>query len=114
MESKFLSYGKTYINKNAFHKETNSINIDEVKINKIILFDKTSYVNKGSFKYHIGYMYNGEAFPSPLCIKLPHLMGYTIYFNNDNRYVNILACDKKLLQKYNEIWDKIKSLSKKM
>ena len=32
MESKFLSYGKTYINKNAFHKETNSINIDEVNL----------------------------------------------------------------------------------
>ena len=71
MEPKVLSYGKTYINENAFHKETNSIN-------KIILFDK------GSFKYYIRYMYNSEDFPSPLCIKRPHLMGYNKYFNNDN------------------------------
>ena len=49
MKSKILSYGKTYINKKAFDKETNSINIDKVEINKILLFDKSSYVNKGSF-----------------------------------------------------------------
>ena len=42
MESKVLSYGKTYINKIAFHKEINSINNDEVEIDKIMLFDKTS------------------------------------------------------------------------
>ena len=29
MGSKVLGYGKIYINKNAFHKETNSINIDK-------------------------------------------------------------------------------------
>ena len=57
MESKVMSYGKTYINNNAFQKETNSINIDEVETNKIMLFDKTSYGNKGSFKYYIGYMH---------------------------------------------------------
>ena len=40
-------------------------------------------------------------------------MGYTKYFNNDNRYVNLLANEKKLLKKYNEIWGKIKILSNK-
>ena len=42
MESKILSYGETAIIKSTFHKETTSINI-----NKIVLFDKTSYGNKG-------------------------------------------------------------------
>ena len=46
MGSKVLNYGETCINKNAFHKKATSINIDEVEINKIILFDKTSYGNK--------------------------------------------------------------------
>ena len=41
MGSKVLSYDETYINKTAFHKETNSINIDEVDINIIMLLDKT-------------------------------------------------------------------------
>ena len=39
MESKVLSYGETCINKNAFHKTTTSIDIDEVDINKITLLD---------------------------------------------------------------------------
>ena len=54
----------------------------------------TSYGYKGSFKYYIGYMHKTEAFPSPLCIKLPQLIGYTKYFNNDNRYVNLLRMIK--------------------
>ena len=110
MESKILSYDETCINKNAFHKEANSINIDEIKIDKIMLFDKISYGNKGFFKYNIGYIHKGKAFPSPLNIKLPQLTGYTKYFDNNNKYVNLLVNDKKLLKKYNEIWDKIKDL----
>ena len=112
MESKVLFCTKECINKNAFHIKTNSISIDEVEINKTMLFDKTSYGNKGSFKYYIGYMHEVERL-SPLCIKRPQLIGYANSFNNDSRYVNLLANDKKLLKKYNEIWDKIKSLSKK-
>ena len=43
MGSKVLSYSKTCINKNAFHKKTNSISIDKVEIERVVLFDKTSY-----------------------------------------------------------------------
>ena len=99
MESKILSYGETCINKNAFHKETNSINIDEVEIDKIALLDKTSYGNKGSFKYHIGYRHKNEVLLSPLNTKLPQLSGYTKHFNNNSKYVNLLINDKKLLKK---------------
>ena len=113
MESQVLSYDEACIKKNAFHKTTTSINIDEVDINKITLLEKTSYGNKSSFKYHIGYKYKNEALLSPLNIKLPQLTGYTKHFNNNKKYVNILANDKKLLKKYNEIWDKIEALFKK-
>ena len=73
MEPKVLTYDETCIDKNAFHKTTTSINIDEVEIDKITLLDKTSYGNKGSFKYHIGYRYKIEALLLPLNIKLPQL-----------------------------------------
>ena len=46
MGSKILSYGETAIDKSAFHKKTASINIHEIEINKIVLFDITSYGNK--------------------------------------------------------------------
>ena len=32
---------------------------------------------KNSFKYFFGYRREGNAFPSPLCIKLPHINAYT-------------------------------------
>ena len=112
MESKVLTYDEICVNKKVFHNTTTSISIDEVDINKMTLLDKTSYGNKGSFKYHIGYRYKHEAFLSPLNIKPPQLTGYTKHFNN-NKYVNLLVNDKKLLKNYDEIWDKIKILSKK-
>ena len=55
MESKILSYGETAIIKNAFYKKKTSININEIETNRIVLFDKTSYGNKRSFKRYIGY-----------------------------------------------------------
>ena len=47
MGLKFLSYGGKAIIKSAFHKKKNSVNINEIEINRIVLFDETSYGNKG-------------------------------------------------------------------
>ena len=73
MGSRVSSYGEIVINKIAFHKAATSISIDEVEINRIMLFDKTSYGDKGLYKYYIGYKLKGGTFPSPLNIKLPRL-----------------------------------------
>ena len=101
MRSKFSIYGKIGINKNAFHKATTSISIDEIEINRIILFDKTSYGNKGLFKYYIGYRYKDgkDGNFSPLNIKRPQLSGYTKHFDANNKYINFLVTDKELLEK---------------
>ena len=72
MESKVLGCGEIGIDKNAFHNNKTSISIYEVKINRIVLFDKTSCGNECSFKYYIGYRYKGGTC-SPLNIKLPKL-----------------------------------------
>ena len=39
--------------------------------------------------------------------------GYTEYFDNNNKYMNLLANDKKLLKKYNKIYDKISNILEK-
>ena len=93
-------------------KKTTSININEIEINKIVLFNKTSYGNKGSFKHYIGYGHT-DGNLSPLNIRLPQLTGYTKHITSIDKIINFLVADKKLLRKYNEIWDKIKSLFKK-
>ena len=112
MESK-ISYDETCINENAFHKETNSVNIDEVEIDKIMMLDKTSYGNKSFFKYYIGYIHKNKALLSPVNIKLPQLTEYTKHFDHKYKYGNLLVNDEKLLKRYNEILDKVKSLSKR-
>ena len=91
---------KLYVRNNVFN--TTSISIDEVKINKIVLFDKTSYGNNGLFKYYIGYRHKDGIF-SPLNVKLSQLTGYSKHFN-DSKYI---ITDKKLLKKYSGIWGKI-------
>ena len=110
MGSKVLGCGEVGIDKIAFHNNKSSIN--EVEINRMVLFDKTSSSNKGSFKHYIEYRHKDGTF-SPLNMKIPQLTGYPKHFNNDDKLINFLVADKKLLTKYNEIWSKIKSLFKK-
>ena len=87
MGSKILSYGETAIIKSAFHKKTTSVNINEIEINRIVLFNKTSYGNKGSFKHYIGYSHPDRNF-SPLNIRLPQLTGYAKHFDNGDKLIN--------------------------
>ena len=89
-----------------------TISIDEVEINRIVLFDKTSYGNNDFFKYYIGYKHKGEDLTSPLSIKFTQQTGYSKHFN-DNKYINFLVTDKKLLKEHSKICDKIKNLFKK-
>ena len=46
-------------------------------------------------------------------MKLPEINGYTKYFDNNNKYMNLLANDKFFLKKDNEIWDNISNLLEK-
>ena len=97
MESKILSCGETVIIKSEFHKKTTSININEIEINKILFSDITSYGNKGSLKYYIGYRHT-DGILAPLNIRIPQLTGYAKHFNVENKVINFLAVDKKLLK----------------
>ena len=58
------------------------------------------------FKYFIGYKV-GEIVKS-LCIILPQMTGYIKYFRNRGNNMSFVIKDDDLLDKYNEIWDKLK------
>ena len=77
------------------------------------MFKKDSYGNKSSYKYFIRYTHKGNALQSPLCIKLPQMNVYAKYFDKNSRCMNLLVHDKELLQKYNDIWDKIEGFFEK-
>ena len=62
--------------------------------------------NDDGFKYFIGYK-EGEII-KPLCIILPQMTGYIKYFENGGKNMSFVIKKDDLLDKYNEIWDKIK------
>ena len=105
-------YFKNGIIKSACHKNKKLINIDEVDIEEIVLPHKKSY-GKDSFKYFVGYRHKGNAFPSALCVKRPQMNAYAKYFDKNSKDINLSVNDKEILEKYFEIWNKIKSLVEK-
>ena len=74
-------------------------------------FLKETYCKKSSFKYFIGYNDNDDI--RPLCIKLPQMIGYAKYFESNNKTMSFKAIDKKLLNKYLKVWEKVTSLMNK-
>ena len=112
MKQKAIYFSENGIIKSAFHKNKNPININEVDIKRITLSEKKSN-RKDSFKYFIGYSYEGNAFPSPLCVKFPQMNAYAKYFDQNSKYMNLLVNDKEILKKYTDIRNNIKSQIKK-
>ena len=111
-EQKGIHFRENSTIKSTFHKNKKPININEVDIKKVALSDKKS-LSKDSFKYFIGYRHEGNAFPSPLCIKLPQKNAYAKNFDKNSKCMNHLVKNGKMLKKYLKIWNKIKSLIKK-
>ena len=65
------------------------------------------YSTKSSFKSFK--WYNDNEVIRPLCIKLSQMTGYVRKFEG-NTTMSFKISDKELLQKYNQIWKKVKSL----
>ena len=80
------------------------LKIEDIDINKISVSKKESYGTKNAIKYFIGYTDNNEI--KPICIRLPQMIGYVKYFDDD-KVMSFKVTDKKLLNKYNEIWEKV-------
>ena len=69
-------------------------------------------LSKDGFKYFIGYK-EGKIV-KPLYIILPQMTGYIKYFKSGGKNMSFVIKDDEVLDKYNEIWDKIyETLNKK-
>ena len=83
------------------------VKIDDIDVNKILVSKEEPYGAKNSFKYFIGY--NDNDVIGPLCIKLPE-MTYRVRKFDSNATMSFKISNKLLLKKYNQIWNKVKSL----
>ena len=73
MSEKTLKFDNVRVNKKEFHKSKQSIDLDLVNVDQIVVSDKFKHSDDG-FKYFIGYK-EGEIV-KPLCIILPQMTGY--------------------------------------
>ena len=69
-------------------------------------------VKKSLFQYFIEYDDNDDI--RPLCIRVPQMIGYVKYFENNNKTMSFKVIDKKMLKKLTKIWGKISSLMNKV
>ena len=104
-----IKFGDTETKKHKFDQYQKPISIKSIDINKIVISNKVSFGKKG-FKYFIGYKDTKKI--RLLRIFLPKMSAYRRNFD-ETKYMSFLIIDDELLEKYNEIWDKVlKSLKK--
>ena len=105
MSEKALKFDNIRVNKRQFHKSKQPIDLNLINVDQIVVSDKFKHSDDG-FKYFIGCK-EGEIV-KPLCIILPQMTGYIKYFENGGKNMSFVIKDDDVLDKYNEIWDKIK------
>ena len=89
--------------------------LEEVDIEKVLVFHKISFVEKNC-KYFIGYLYNDAITYyaiTPLHIILPKTSAYVKSCDRQTKWMYFLIADDDVLQKYNTIWDKVSANIKK-
>ena len=90
--------------KQKFHPHKETFSINNIHTNKIAISNKVSFGKKG-FKYFIG---NKDAKKIwPLCIFLPKMTAHRKDFD-ETKFILFLIKDHELLEKSNEIWEKLK------
>ena len=105
MSEKALKFDNIRVNKKEFHKSKHPIDLDLINVDQMVVSDKFKHSDDG-FKYFIGYK-EGEIV-KPLCIILLQMTGYIKYFENGGKNMSFVIKDDDVLDKYNEIWNKIK------
>ena len=93
------------INKKEFHKSKHPIHLGLVNVDQVVMSDKFKHSDNG-FKYFIGY--KEDEIVKPLSIILPQMTGHVKYFKNEEKNMSFVIKDDNVLDKYKEIWDKIK------
>ena len=87
MSKKTLKFDNAELNKEEFHTSKQSIALNLVNLNQILMSDKFEHSDTGC-KYFISYKDNN--FIILLCIILPHIRGYMKYFENEERCMSFV------------------------
>ena len=95
--------------KKKFYSSKEAILLDSVDLSKIVVLSIWK-LNDTTYKYFCGYLNNDVI--KPLGVILPQMNGYIKYFDNGGKNISFVTDDKEVYEKYDEIWNVVKSLLK--
>ena len=101
MNKQTIKFATTVVNKKEFHASKQSIALNLVNTNKIVISNKFKYGDDG-FRYFIGYLHDDDI-TRPLCIILPQMSGYIKYFDDGGKNMSFKIEDESVYLKYTEI-----------
>ena len=109
MSSKNVKFGDKEVDTKKFYSSKQAISLCSVDLTKTVVSKKWK-INDTAYKYLCGYLNNDTI--QPLCVILPQMNGYIKYFDNGGKNMSFVTDDKKIYEKYNEIWEVIRKLLK--
>ena len=109
MSSQKIKFGDKEIDKKKFYSSKKAILLDSVDLSKIVVSSRWK-LNDTTYKYFCGYLNNDVI--KPLYVILPQMSRYIKYFDNGGKNMSFATDDKEVYEKYDEIWNVVKSLLK--
>ena len=106
MSEETLKFNDVVVSKKEFHTSKQTIALNLVATDKIVVSDKFKYSDNGS-KYCIGYL-DGDDIIRPLCIMLLQMSEYIKYFDDGGKNMSFKIEDGSVFFEYNEIGNNIK------
>ena len=106
MSSQKIKFGDKEVDKKKFYSSKEAVFLDSIDLSKIVVSSKWK-INDTIYKYFCGYLNNVI---QPLCVILPQMSRYIEYFDNGGKNMSFVTDDKKVYEKYNEIWSVVKRL----
>ena len=106
MSSQKIKFRDKEVDKKEFYSSKDAILLDSVDSSKIVVSNKWK-IDDTTYKYFCGYLNNDVI--QPLCVILPQMSGYITYFDDGGKKMSFVTDDKDVYEKYNEIWNVIKS-----
>ena len=110
MSSQKIKFGDKEVDKKTFYSSKEAILLDSVDLSKIVVSSRWK-LNDITYKYFCGYL-NNDGIIKPLCVILPQMNGYIKYFDDGGKNMSFVTDDKKVYEKYDEIWNVVKGLLK--
>ena len=107
MSLRKIKFGNKEVNKREFYSSKQTISLDSVDLNKIVVSNKWK-INDTTYKHICGYLNNDTI--QPLRVILPQMDGSIKYFDDGGKNMSFGTDDEKIYKKYNKIWEVVRNL----